>query len=60
MILLQLQKLEDVSVPRLQIYCKRPFPLSTTLIHISSCLIEYLQHRYQSVRVAIRTLDVAA
>jgi hypothetical protein len=59
MILLELQKLEDVSVPRLQIYRKRPLSLTPALVHIPSCLIEHLQHRHQSVRVAIRALDVA-
>ena len=59
MILLELQKLEDVSMPRLQVYRERPLPLSTALIHISRSLIEHFQHRHQSVRVAVRALDVA-
>jgi hypothetical protein len=58
-ILLELQKLEDVSVPRLEVYRERPLPLSPTLIHISRGLIEHFQHRHQSVRVTVRALDVA-
>jgi hypothetical protein len=60
MILLELQKLEDVSMPRLEVYRERPLPLSPALIHISRGLIEHFQHRHQSVRVAVRALDVAA
>jgi hypothetical protein len=59
MILLELQKLEDVSVPRLEVYRERPLPLSPALIHISRGLIEHFQHRHQAVRVAVRALDVA-
>lgn len=59
MILFELQKLEDVSVPRLQVYRERSLSLTPALVHIPSRLIEHLQHRHQSVRVAICALDVA-
>ena len=34
MILAQIQPLEDVTVPRLQVHSKSPFTLSAPLIHI--------------------------
>lgn len=60
MILLELKELEDVSVPGLEVYREGPLPLAPALIHIPGGLIEHLQHRHKSIRVAIRALDVAA
>ena len=54
---LQAQELLDVCVPRLEIHSKRTIALAT-LIHILRSIIEDLQHRSQTSRLAVGALDI--
>ena len=48
-ILLQLEEIEDVCMPWLEVDGERAFSLASTLVNISGCLIENLEHRQQAV-----------
>ena len=58
MVLFQLQKVKNISVPRLQIYSKGPLSFSASLVYISSCIIIDLQHRHYPVAYTISSLNI--
>jgi len=60
MVLLELKKLKHVGMPWLQIYGKGALSLAASLVNISGGLIKDLEHRNETIRVAVSTLDVAA
>mmetsp|Transcript_42581 Transcript_42581/g.101499 ORF Transcript_42581/g.101499 Transcript_42581/m.101499 type:complete len:246 (-) Transcript_42581:617-1354(-) len=59
-VLPQLQKVEDVSVPRLQVHGKGALALAPTLVHVSGSFVEVPQHWHQPVAFAVGAPDVGA
>lgn len=58
MVLLQLQEVEDVGVPGFQVDSERTLTLTTSLVDVPGGIIEHLEHRDESVTVAVGTLDI--
>jgi hypothetical protein len=60
MVLLELKKLKDISVPWFKIHGKGALSLATTLVYISRSFIEHLEHWNQAIRITVRTFDVSS
>mmetsp|Transcript_49580 Transcript_49580/g.137713 ORF Transcript_49580/g.137713 Transcript_49580/m.137713 type:complete len:323 (-) Transcript_49580:26-994(-) len=60
MVLLQLQEVEHIRVPRFQVHGEGALTLAPTLVHVARRLVEVPQHRHEAVAVAVRTPDVPA
>jgi len=60
MVFAQLQEVENVGMPWLQIHCERAFPFTTSLVNISGCLIEDAQHWQKAIAVPVCAPDVRA
>ena len=55
MVLSELEEIIDVSVPGLNIDGKGTLSFATTLVYVSCCVVENLEHRDKPVRIAIRS-----
>lgn len=60
MILSQVQELEDVGMPRLDVDGKGTRPLVATLIDISCGVVKDAKHRYNTIRGPVSTADIRA
>merc|ERR1719247_3216173 len=60
MVLLEVQKIEDVSMPGLDVHCKGPLALATTLVHIPCGVVEDTQHRHKTIAMAVGATNVAS
>ena len=58
MVLFQVEKCEDVSVPRLDVHCERPLSLPAALIDIPRGVVEYTHHWNTPVRCPIASTHV--
>jgi len=59
MVLTQLEEIEHVNVPGLEIHGEGSLALAATLVDETGCVIEHLQHGHESVCVTIRAAYVA-
>ncbi len=59
-VLAQVEEVEDVRVPRLQIHDEGTRALASTLVHVARSGVEHAEHGHQAVRSAIGATDVAA
>ena len=57
---LELEEVEDIRMPRLQVQCKGALALPTTMIGVAGGLVEVPEHGDQTIDVPIRALDVSA
>mmetsp|Transcript_73652 Transcript_73652/g.208598 ORF Transcript_73652/g.208598 Transcript_73652/m.208598 type:complete len:573 (-) Transcript_73652:343-2061(-) len=57
-VLLQLEEVKDVGVPRLEVHGEGPLPLAAALVHVTRRLVEVAEHRHQPVAVAVGAADV--
>jgi len=60
MVFPQLQEVENVGMPWLQIHRERSFPFTTSLVNISGCLVEDAEHRQKAIAVSVCAPDVGA
>ena len=59
-ILPEIQPIEDVGMPGLQVHSKSTLPLATTLIYIAGCVIEDTKHGNNAIRGSISASNVTA
>ena len=59
-VLLQVQEVEDVGVPGLQVDGEGALALAAALVHVAGRVVEHLQHGHEAVGGAVGALDVAA
>mmetsp|Transcript_76496 Transcript_76496/g.215220 ORF Transcript_76496/g.215220 Transcript_76496/m.215220 type:complete len:409 (-) Transcript_76496:344-1570(-) len=59
-VLLQLEEVEDVRVPGLQVHGEGSFSLAAALVNIAGGLVEVAEHGDQAVTVPVGAADVAA
>mmetsp|Transcript_15039 Transcript_15039/g.28221 ORF Transcript_15039/g.28221 Transcript_15039/m.28221 type:complete len:332 (+) Transcript_15039:1279-2274(+) len=57
-VLPELQEVQYVRVPGLQVHGKGPLPLAAPLVHIARSLVEVPQHGHEAVGVAVGAADV--
>eukprot|EP00754_Rhynchopus_humris_P001505 Rhum_TRINITY_DN10876_c0_g1::Rhum_TRINITY_DN10876_c0_g1_i1::g.40448::m.40448 len=59
-VLLELQEVEDVGVPRLEVDREGALALAATLVHVARRVVEHAQHGHQAVALSVRAADVRA
>ena len=59
-VLLQLQEVEHVGVPGLQVHGEAAFALAAALVHVTGRVVEDAQHGHDAVAGAVGAFDVAA
>lgn len=59
-VLAELEELNNISVPRLEVDGESSLTLTTTLVDVSSGIIENTEHRYETVGVSISSSDVGS
>ena len=47
-------------MPRLEVECKRPLSLSTTLVDVPCSVVKHTEHGHNTIRLAVRSLDDGA